>query len=105
MATVICPNCGGENNVIKRGGQECVYCGTMLQYPQAKRKQTKKSEGSNKDAFPQAEYLIELSSKYSTHNKVTDELRKFLISSDNVPIDIFDHLEVKDIKWLYLPMI
>lgn len=105
MATVICPNCGGENNVTKRGGQECAYCGTMLQYPQAKRKQTKKSEESNNDTFPQAEYIIELASKYSTHNKITDELRKFLISSDNVPIDIFDHLEVKEIKWLYLPMI
>lgn len=105
MATVICPNCGGENNVTKRGSQECAYCGTMLQYPQAKRKQTKKSEESNNDAFPQAEYIIEIATRYSSDNQVMDELRKFLLNSDNVPLDVFDNLEIREIKWLYLPMI
>lgn len=30
MATVICPNCGGENDVTASGSHECIYCGTKL---------------------------------------------------------------------------
>lgn len=30
MAIIICPNCGGENNITKKSGQECVYCGTIF---------------------------------------------------------------------------
>ena len=30
MATVICPNCGGENDVTARGSHDCMYCGTKL---------------------------------------------------------------------------
>lgn len=105
MATVICPNCGGENNVTKRGGQECEYCGTMLQYPQAKKKVEKKSTSSNDAVFPHGEFIIELANEYSTEEKVSDALRTFLLNSDNVPLDIFDHLTVKQVKWLYLPMI
>lgn len=105
MATVICPNCGGENNVTKRGGQECEYCGTMLQYPQAKKKSEKKKTNSNDDIFPHGEFIIELADKYSTEGKVADELCTFLTNSDKVPLDIFDHLIVKQVNWLYLPMI
>ena len=105
MATVICPNCGGENNVTKRGGQECEYCGTMLQYPQAKKKTEKKKTNSNDDIFPHGEFIIELSDEYSTEEKVSDALRTFLLNSDNVPLDIFDHLTVKQVNWFYLPMI
>lgn len=105
MATVICPNCGGENNVTKRGGQECAYCGTMLQYPQAKKKTEKKNTNSNDAVFPHGEFIIELAAEYSTEEKVSDALRTFLLNSDNVPLDIFDHLTVKQVNWLYLPMI
>lgn len=101
MATVKCPNCGAIGNV----GSVCEYCGTMLQYPQAKKKTEKKKTNSNDDIFPHGEFILELADKYSTEGKVADELRTFLTNSDNVPLDIFDHLIVKQVNWLYLPMI
>ena len=105
MATVICPNCGGENTVTKRGGQECAYCGTMLQCPKPKGNIGKKESERNDSTFPCGEYIIELAEKYSTEEKVADEVRKFLINNDSVPLDIFDHFTVKQVNWLYLPMI
>lgn len=105
MSLAICPNCGGENDVTNRGGQECDFCGTMLQFPKAKAKRDKQSDENNDCAFPIAEYILKIPSEYSTYEEIVEALRRFLINNDEVPIDIFDYLEIKDVKWIYLPMI
>lgn len=106
MATVICPNCGGENNVTKRGGQECAYCGTMLHFSTPKKvKQEKGHESDNvKRNLSDAKFIVPIASKYSTEKGVRNALNAYLVKQDDVPDDIFDHLEIQTIKWIYLPM-
>lgn len=107
MATVICPNCGGENNVTNRDGQECAYCGTILYLPTPKKAKTKdkgrESSNDNKN-LSDAKFIVPIASKYSTEKGVRNALNAYLVKQDNVPDDIFDHLEIKTIKWIYLPM-
>lgn len=105
MATVICPNCGGENDVTKRSGQECAYCGTMLHLPTPTDSKTrkKKTSGSIKE-LSDAKYLVPIAAKYAKKEEVVKALEAYLVKEDNVPEDIFDHIEVKPVKWLYLPM-
>lgn len=107
MATVICPNCGGENNVTKRSGHECEYCGTMLHLPTPKKgnKRNERHESvSGNTNLSDAEFIVQIASKYSTEKGVGNALNAYLVKQDNVPNDIFDHLEIKTIKWMYLPM-
>lgn len=106
MATVICPNCGGENNVTKRGGQECAYCGTMLHFSTPKKvKQEKGHESDNvKRNLSDAKFIVPIASKYSTEKGVRNALNAFLVKQEDVPDDIFDNLEIQTIKWIYLPM-
>lgn len=69
MATVICPNCGGENNVTKRGGQECAYCGTMLHLsaPKKTKKQDKGLESDDKIRnLSDAKFIVPIEFKYIT---------------------------------------
>lgn len=107
MATVICPNCGGENNVTNRDGQECAYCGTMLYLPTPKKGKPQnkghESDNDNKN-LSDAKYIVPIASKYSTENEVINALNAYLVKQDNVPDDIFDRLEIQTIKWIYLPM-
>ncbi len=103
MATVICPNCGGENDVTKRGGQECAYCGTMLHLPNKPSNPTRKS-GIKKE-LSDAQFIIPIATKYAHRDEVVKALEAYLVKCDDVPEDInFDNIEVKTIKWLYLPM-
>lgn len=107
MATVICPNCGGENNVTNRDGQECAYCGTMLYLPTPKKAKTKDKghESDNDDKnLSDAKFIVPIASKYSTEKEVRNALNAFLVKQEDVPDDIFDHLEIQTIKWIYLPM-
>lgn len=107
MATVICPNCGGENNVTNRDGQECAYCGTMLYLPTPKKAKTKdKGHESNNDNrnLSDAKFIVPIASEYSTEKEVRNALNAYLVKQDNVPDDIFDHLEIQTVKWIYLPM-
>ena len=105
MATVICPNCGGENNVTNKGGQECAYCGTLLHLPTSKQSKTKKTV-SNKESkkLSEAKYIVPITPQYATKEEVENALKAYLAVQDNVPADIFDYLELKTVKWVYLPM-
>lgn len=103
MATVICPNCGGENDVTKREGQECAYCGTLLHLPTPK-EPTKKRGNNNIKQLSEAKYIIPIASQYSTREDIKRALCAYLVMQDDVPTDIADHLEIKSIEWLYLPM-
>lgn len=103
MATVICPNCGGENDVAKREGQECAYCGTLLHLPTPK-EPTKKRGNKNIKQLSEAKYIIPIASQYSTREDIKRALCAYLVMQDDVPTDIADHLEIKSIEWLYLPM-
>lgn len=103
MATVICPNCGGENNITNKNGQECAYCGTLLLLPTSK--QPKKT-ASNKDSknLSEVKYIVPIPSQYATKEGVENALKAYLAVQDDVPTDIFDELELKTVKWVYLPM-
>lgn len=107
MATVICPNCGGENNVTHRDGQECAYCGTMLYLPTPKKGKPQnkghESDNDNKN-LSDAKFIVPIASEYSTEKEVRNALNAYLVKQDNVPDDIFDRLEIQTIKWIYLPM-
>lgn len=107
MATVICPNCGGENDVTERKGQECAYCGTMLYLPTPQKAKTKdkghESDNDNKN-LSDAKFIVPIASRYSAENEVINALNAYLVKQDNVPDDIFDRLEIQTIKWIYLPM-
>lgn len=107
MATVICPNCGGENNVTNRDGQECAYCGTMLYLPTPKKAKTKDKGNESNDGnknLSDAKFIVPIASKYSTEKEVRNALNAFLVKQEDVPDDIFDHLEIQTVKWIYLPM-
>ncbi|WP_300646047.1 hypothetical protein [uncultured Duncaniella sp.] len=105
MATVICPNCGGENDVTKRGGQECAYCGTMLHLPTPTEPKTRKKKTSaSAKELSEAKYIVQIAAKYANKEEVIKALEAHLVMEDNVPEDIFDHIEIKSVKWLYLPM-
>ena len=107
MATVICPNCGGENNVTNRDGQECAYCGTMLYLPTPKKAKTKDKGNESNDGnknLSDAKFIVPIASKYSTEKEVRNALNAFLVKQEDVPYDIFDHLEIQTVKWIYLPM-
>lgn len=106
MATVICPNCGGENNVTSKNGQECAYCGTMLQMPtptKSGQKEMDASDGSNN--LSDSKYIVPISTQYSTEENIIEALKAQLVGQDDVPADIFNHLSVKSVKWVYLPML
>lgn len=107
MATVICPNCGGENNVTNRDGQECAYCGTMLYLPTPNKVKSKdkgrESDNDNKN-LSDAKFIVPIASEFSTEKEVRNALNAYLVKQDDVPDDIFDHLEIQTIKWIYLPM-
>lgn len=107
MATVICPNCGGENNVTNRNGQECAYCGTMLYLPTPNKVKSKdkgrESDNDNKN-LSDAKFIVPIASEFSTEKEVRNALNAYLVKQDDVPDDIFDHLEIQTIKWIYLPM-
>lgn len=105
MAIVICPNCGGENNIINKDGRECAYCGTLLHLPTSKQPKTKKT-ASNKDSnnLSEAKYIVPITSQYATKEGVYNALKAYLAVEDDVPADIFDHIELKTVKWIYLPM-
>jgi len=105
MATVICPNCGGENDVTKRSDQECAYCGTMLHLPTPTEPKTRKKKASaSTKELSEAKYIVPIAAKYAKKEEVVKALEAYLVKEDNVPEDIFDHIEVKSVKWLYLPM-
>lgn len=107
MATVICPNCGGENNVTNRDGQECAYCGTMLYLPTPKKDKPqnngRESDNDNKN-LSDAKFIVPIASEFSTEKEVRNALNAYLVKQDDVPDDIFDHLEIQTVKWIYLPM-
>lgn len=107
MATVICPNCGGENNVTEHNGQECAYCGTMLYLPTPKKVKSKdkgrESDNDNKN-LSDAKFIVPIASEFSTEKEVRNALNAYLVKQDDVPDDIFDHLEIQTVKWIYLPM-
>lgn len=105
MATVICPNCGGENNITNKDGQECAYCGTLLHLPTSKQSKTKKTV-SNKESkkLSEAKYIVPITPQYATKEGVENALKAYLAVQDDVPADIFDYLELKTVKWVYLPM-
>lgn len=105
MATVICPNCGGENNITNKDGQECAYCGTLLHLPTSKQSLTKKTV-SNKESkkLSETKYIVPITPQYSTKEGVENALKAYLAVQDDVPADIFDYLELKTVKWVYLPM-
>lgn len=105
MATVICPNCGGENNITNKDSQECAYCGTILHLPTPK-ESPKRGDASNKKGkeLSTAKFIVPIPSLYSTQEAIDKALKTYLTVQDDVPADIFDHLELKTVKWLYLPM-
>lgn len=107
MATVICPNCGGENNITNRDGQECAYCGTMLYLPTPKKDNPQnKGDQSAKDnkKLSNTKFIVPIATNYSTEKKVENALNAYLVMQNDVPGDIFDHFEIKTLKWIYLPM-
>lgn len=97
MAVVICPNCGGENNVTNSGGQECAFCGSVL-------KDSKIENSSSEESRAELLGLFELDETYRTDEGVVNELLKFLANDDRVPVDFFDKLEVNEVNRFYLPM-
>ena len=103
MATVICPSCGGENNVTKKRGQECAYCGTHLSAPQSS--QLKHKEKNSSKGLPVSEEIMFIDRRYSSESGIEEELKKWLVNADNIPLDIFDHLTIEEGKWYYLPML
>lgn len=105
MATVICPNCGGENNITNKDGQECAYCGTILHLPTPKESKTRGNASDKKSKeLSAAKFIVPIPSQYSTQEAIDKALKTYLTVQDDVPADIFDHLELKTVKWLYLPM-
>lgn len=103
MATIICPSCGGENNVTKKSGQECAYCGTHLSAPQKTTPKAKAKEIS--EELPLSQQIILIDSSLSSKEEVEKALRAWLVNVDNIPLDIFDHLTIEEVKWYYLPML
>ena len=101
MAKVICPSCGGENNVTKKNGQECVYCGTHLSAPQ---KASPKAKDTSEE-LPISQQIIMIDSSLSSKEAIEKDLKAWLVNADNIPTDIFDHLSIEEVKWYYLPMI
>lgn len=105
MATVICPNCGGENNITNKDSQECVYCGTMLHLPTPKESKTKRDVTNKKSKeLSEAKFIVPIMLQYSSKEGVAKALKTYLTVQDSVPADIFDYLEIKTVKWIYLPM-
>ena len=84
MAKVICPNCGSENNVTKKSGQECEYCGTTLpsQSINENKKDSKDNKGINEN------YYFQISSEF-TPEFINEKAKEFiferLCSMENDP--------------------
>lgn len=51
MAKIICPNCGGENNVTKTSGQECQYCGSSLIDIKERKQNTKEVKSAKEETL------------------------------------------------------
>lgn len=106
MATVKCPNCGAENKVTARNGQECAYCGTFLEWP---KKSTPKNEKKKIDKeledLSNEPMIIEFDPDVMNESFIISAFKHALIVDSEAPVDIFDHLKIKSAKWAYLPML
>lgn len=106
MATVKCPNCGAENKVTARNGQECAYCGTFLEWP---KKSTPKNEKKKIDKeledLSNEPMIIEFDPDVMDESFIISAFKHALIVDSQAPVDIFDHLKIKSAKWAYLPML
>lgn len=105
MATIICPSCGGENQITGKSRKECAYCGSPLPMPEKKKTSSKKSETKGDAKFPTAQYYIPINDDLQDKESVIAAFRQYLVNKDNIPVDIFDNMEIVDVKWYYLPMI
>ena len=52
----------------------------------------------------EAKYIVPITPQYSTKEGVENALKAYLAVQDDVPADIFDYIELKTVKWVYLPM-
>ena len=106
MANVICPNCGAENKITKHNEQECEYCGTLLNLPKktTQKKITQKNTDKVKTTSSNEAMIIDISPEHQSKEYLESALKKILIEQDNVPFDIFEHLNIVSTQWVYLPM-
>lgn len=84
----ICPNCGAEGTV----GRYCEFCGTKIPAPIVKQTTSNKQEN----------HLI-VEDKL-TEDILTAALPNTLVNQEDVPTDIFDDIEIKDITKYIIPM-
>lgn len=102
MAKVICPSCGGENEVIGNRGKSCEYCGTMV-YPPKVSNITPSHEEGKMESF--GEYLVLRDYQFDKGPQIISGLKQNLVNLDTTPIDVFDHLEIDAIEYYFLPMV
>lgn len=96
--SLICPCCGAEiTNIDKKKAKvQCEYCGSMVEnevYVENKRK-----EEAEKSKTPIADYIIPFT---ETADGVKERLIHCLITEDNVPTDVFENINIKDITKSY----
>lgn len=85
-----CPNCGASIQASQLAEVECPYCGSKFENPL-----NKKSEGS----------VIKKIIPFSlSANDVREILFKEFVYKDDVAKDIFDKLQIHNLKQYYLPM-
>ena len=72
MAKVICPNCGGENNITKTSGQECQYCGSSLTDTKGKKQNAKDVKSVKEDN------LYYVGKTKITPSEITEKAKQFI---------------------------
>lgn len=84
----ICPNCGAEGTV----GRYCEFCGTKIPAPIVKQTASCKQENN---------LIVE---DKLTEETLTTALPNTLVNQEDVPTNVFDDIEIKDITKYIIPM-